>query len=224
MAKVMRADTTPREASPKICVAMPPTMTAPRVLAMVLRVRIEEIVSSMWSRESSKMCPRRGWRRLRASTSAVVVLRNMASRREQKKETPSVKATARTRTVMGRGRTLKADRRPGNRLCLDRCCSQESQKAFFNKFPHGAPVFIPATVGRVRLGRGIRRQAQQCARLGPGRRSAARFFLNGSAMVIRPATRRGARWRCILPTSADGRCRRGRVTISYALPPLPGVG
>jgi hypothetical protein len=37
---------------------------------------------------------------LRASTSAEVELRNMASSREQKKETPRVKATARAKAVI----------------------------------------------------------------------------------------------------------------------------
>jgi len=105
MPRVIRAEIKPSEGSPKRRVAMPPTVTAPSVLAMVLRVRMEEMVSSMWFRESSKSFPRRGLRSLRASTSAVVVLRNMASRREQKNETPSVKATARAKVVID---TVKA--------------------------------------------------------------------------------------------------------------------
>ena len=47
MPRVIMAETKPSEASPKRPVAMPPTMTAPSVLAMVFRVRMEEIVSSM---------------------------------------------------------------------------------------------------------------------------------------------------------------------------------
>lgn len=84
----------PKAPSPKIRVAMPPTMTAPRVLAMVFRVRIAELVSSISSRNFCRSKPTFGFRFLRDSMSVGVVLRIIASINEQKAEIPSVKPTA----------------------------------------------------------------------------------------------------------------------------------
>ena len=78
----------------QICTASPPTMVAPKVLAIVFRLRIAELVSSSPSLYFSSFSPRPGWDFFNPSISAVVVLRIMASNTEQRAEITMVKAIA----------------------------------------------------------------------------------------------------------------------------------
>ena len=73
----------------------------PKVLAMVLSVRIAEIVSSRPCLSFSSRRPRPGLARLRASISATVVLRMIASASEHANEMLSVRTIARTSQDMG---------------------------------------------------------------------------------------------------------------------------
>ena len=76
------------------------THIAPMVLAIVLRVRMEELVSSISCFCFSKSRPRFGWLLVKAWISAVVVLRMKASNSEQKPETIRVKQTGKISDVI----------------------------------------------------------------------------------------------------------------------------
>lgn len=81
--------------SGQIFTASPPTIVAPSVLAMVLRLSMAELVSSSSTLYFSSFSPRFKCDFLSASISAVVVLKIMASRIEQSADTPIVKKIAR---------------------------------------------------------------------------------------------------------------------------------
>jgi hypothetical protein len=78
--------------------ARPPTKVAPSVLAIVLRLRIAELVSSISKRYFFKRVPRFGAWFLKFSISAVVILRIIASRTEHNAEIPIVRAMAMTKS------------------------------------------------------------------------------------------------------------------------------
>ena len=98
--RVSTPETTPREVCPKSWMAIPPIMTEPRVLAMVLRVRMVEIVSSSSVLSFSKATPRLGRDFLSDSISEMLVLRIIASIIEHKNDTPRVKKTAKAKRNM----------------------------------------------------------------------------------------------------------------------------
>ena len=74
--------------------ARAPIVIEPKVLAMVLSVRIEEIVSSRLVLSCSRIAPWRGRVFFNDSTSETVVLRTMASISEQMNEIPRVRKIA----------------------------------------------------------------------------------------------------------------------------------
>jgi len=76
------------------------THIAPMVLAMVLSVRIAELVNSISFLKVSRRLPCFGDSFFSASISEIVVLSMKASRREQKPETPRVKQIGNIRPVM----------------------------------------------------------------------------------------------------------------------------
>ena len=80
--------------SPKAFSASPPTNVAPRVFAMVLRLRMEDIVSSISSRYLSSSLPFREDFFFKDSISTGVMLKIIASKVEQRAEIPIVRAIA----------------------------------------------------------------------------------------------------------------------------------
>lgn len=75
-----------RSDSPRNLSARPPATEAPRVLAMVLRLRMAELVSSIFLTNFSMRAPFLGYWAFSCSISEAEVLRSMASRREQRAE------------------------------------------------------------------------------------------------------------------------------------------
>ena len=80
--------------SPKAFSASPPTSVAPKVFAIVLRLRMEDVVSSISSRYLSSISPFREDFFFKASISAGVMLKIIASKVEQRADIPIVRATA----------------------------------------------------------------------------------------------------------------------------------
>ena len=74
--------------------AIPPTRVAPKVLAMVFKLKMAELVSSNSFRNFASKLPLRGEVILRFSSSAEVILKIIASRVEQRAEIPMVRDTA----------------------------------------------------------------------------------------------------------------------------------
>lgn len=80
-----------RSSSPKSLRAKPPAMEAPRVLAMVFRLRMAELLSSMFLMKRSIRAAFFGLWCLRLAISDGEVLRRVASRREQRAEIEMVR-------------------------------------------------------------------------------------------------------------------------------------
>ena len=78
----------------------PPTSVAPNVLAIVFKLRIAELVSSMLERYLSSSFPLVGCDWLKRSISTGVVPRSMASNMEQMAETNIVNTKARKNNVI----------------------------------------------------------------------------------------------------------------------------
>jgi len=97
----MMPATIPTDDEPYMSAANVPTTDAPAVLAMVLRVRIAEMVSSTPSIIVLNNSPRLGNFLRMDSISAEVVLKTMASSTEQNAEILMVSMTAITSDVMG---------------------------------------------------------------------------------------------------------------------------
>ena len=83
---------------PRTFSAKPPTRVAPNVFAMVFRLSIAELVSSISSWNFSKREPFLGDEIFRFSISAEVTLSIKASKVEQRAETPIVRETANIRS------------------------------------------------------------------------------------------------------------------------------
>ena len=83
---------------PNVFSAMPPTSVAPRVFAIVLRLKIAELVSSSSFLNLSSKLPRVGEEIFKSSISAEVMLKIIASKAEQSAEIPMVNETATTKS------------------------------------------------------------------------------------------------------------------------------
>ena len=84
---------------PKEFSAMPPTSVAPSVLAIVLRLRIAELVSSSSFLNFANKFPFLGEEIFKFSISADVTLKIMASSVEQSAEMPIVREIAETSSI-----------------------------------------------------------------------------------------------------------------------------
>ena len=80
--------------------AKPPTSVAPKVLAIVLRLKIAELVSSSSTLYFSSNLPFFGLFSLRDSISATVMLRIIASSVEQRADIPIVRLIASTSSIV----------------------------------------------------------------------------------------------------------------------------
>ncbi|CAI8325372.1 MAG: Uncharacterised protein [Bacteroidetes bacterium MED-G17] len=85
---------------PNVFSAKPPTKVAPRVFAIVLRLKIAELVSSNSSLNFSSSLPFLGFFSFSDSISATVMLRIIASSVEQRAEIPIVRLIAEISSIV----------------------------------------------------------------------------------------------------------------------------